>query len=787
VVKREFRLGRAIRRSAGVAALIGLLLPVPLHRRSSAQADRDGPEPSVEGCFPPGLSAEEYERASEAYGLRNPTLLGVGDRFALSDMAWLGDNAQIGLSGQALPVTLTYSFPDDSVAWGNPEISLFGPNLLGLRLVQIFGVGNLDLGREYLRQAIAGWQLDSGVTLAEAPDDNSPIDTDTARSPSRGDLRMGGIELGLTPLAFNFFPPFGGDMVFNTRRFFEVPTLSDATGDYRALRNTTVHEMGHGLGLFHVTPCNETKLMEPFISTGFENVQVDDVRGAGANYGDRLAPNQSPAEAHDLGDLSAPILRSVREGRLSTNGASGPNSTGEDWFSFSLSSTHDVEIIADPTGGMYFAARQTSDCLPEPDTPLDAEAAGDLTVELWNSDATVLIASAVAAPPGSPEILQMPSMAPGTYLVRVADIGPNDPFDGVVQLYDLTVEVDGVPPSPVACAGVDKLIPVGQTCFFIGDINSRPNAPATFINSTGYDWDLDGDGLFEVIGEARPTRVYTQPETVEVKLRVTDSNSRISTDTIRVTAYEPSLAILSVSPTVVEQDTLTPIVISGTGLGPLSGLTASSFTSSGLSLTGTPVISQDGTMITGLSVSSEFGAQLGPTNLTLEAPGLSVTGAGVIEIEAPANPRPGPFSLLDPVGGTTTPTTTPTFDWEDAPLAESYTFTLDVDVDDDGAIDQNVVTVQGLAQSQYTPPLGLLTWKRPHRWSVKAVNASGETESTPSAWVFRTPTCFGDSDYSQNVEFTDITVTLTYWLTTYPAGRSGLGDSDDTNWLNQCP
>ncbi len=764
-----------------------------------AEPARRGVVPKVDACFTADLSAVEHEAARELYGFRNPSLLGV-DRFALDTLAWIGDQAQIGPAGQGLAIGLTYSFPDDSVSWGNPEISLFGPNLLGLRFAQLFGVGDVDLGREYVRQALAAWTRDSGLSLTESPDDGSQIDTSTSRSATRGDVRIGGIELGTSPVAFNFFPPFGADMVFNTRRFFEIPTLSNPADDYRLLRNVASHELGHGLGFFHVTPCSGSKLMEPFVTGGFEGLTVDDRRGAGANCGDRLSPNQAPLEAHDLGDLSAPIVRSVVERSLSTNGAAGPNSTGEDWLRFTLSSPQDVTIIADPTGGSYFAIQQASDCLPDPIAPLDAERAGDLTLELWNGDATVLVDSAVSAVPGDPEIITQLGLAAGDYLVRIADIGPNDPLDGLVQLYDLTIDVAGVPPSPQAYAGLDKRIPVGQRCWFIGDFNSRALASATFISSIGYDWDLDGDGMFEILGDPRPSRIYTTPGDTEVTLRVTDTNGRTATHSIMVTAYEPVLALSAVSPSSIDQGTTTPIVIEGWGLGAFATLISSQFTSDGITLIGTPVVAPDGKSISGLSIVSNLDADLGPSNLTLEGPAQSATGAGVFEIVTPANPPPDPFNLLSPTGGLTVPSTTPTLLWEAANLADSYDLIVQVDLDDDGTPDATVIDESGLTQTSYTPPLGLLTYKRPHTWSVTAVNANGQRPSFPTEWVFRTPPCPGDSDYSQTVDFGDITVTLSLWLTQYPAGRSGLGDSDGnasvdfsdivttlSNWLNQCP
>ena len=62
-------------------------------------------------------------------------------------------------------------------------------------------------------------------------------------------------------LAYNFFPN-SGDMVIDVPDSFYNNTSNNSLG----LRNTLAHEHGHGLGLSHVCPVNQTKLMEPFIS-----------------------------------------------------------------------------------------------------------------------------------------------------------------------------------------------------------------------------------------------------------------------------------------------------------------------------------------------------------------------------------------------------------------------------------------------------------------------------------------------------------------------------------------
>ncbi len=483
-------------------------------------------------CYPANVPAEVRKAIIERNGALPPTLLAAyPTSFFTDDTVWTGDLGQ-GPAGQALPARLTYSFPDDGTTWGLSEISAPGPNTLNAELLNLYGAGNLDLGREYLRQSIAVFRKYGGLTYAEVADDGSAMDQDPVRTPDRGDIRIGGLAFGTgTFLAYNAFPSpdfagvGGGDMVVNTS-FFLPENFSDPANDFRYLRNTIAHEHGHGTGYIHSTPCDGTKLMEPFIDTTGDTMRVDGRRGLGNNYGDRFAGNQLQGNAEPLGTLT----RSVILPDLSTNGDDGPNNSDEDWFSLTVAEQTTVSVTVQPTGGSYQNGQQFFGCFGD-ETTIDAFRAGNLNVEIrtfFN-----LIASGNANGAGEAETATA-TLNPGVqYLVRVVDIGPSTEQD--VQLYDLTIDLNGTPAAPWAVAGLDKRIAAGETCFFIGDILSEPTQPgATLVQ---YDWDLDGNGSFEVIDDPRPTAVYTVNGTVPVTLRVTDSNGVSDTDTITVTVF----------------------------------------------------------------------------------------------------------------------------------------------------------------------------------------------------------------------------------------------------------
>lgn len=301
----------------------------------------------------------------------------VGGRYFVDGTVWAGASGQ-GPSGQALRTSLRYSFPTDGVAWGS---GFGGSNNLNVRLTNQFGVANLDRGRELIRQALAAWRRTSSLTYSEIADDNSAMNNATFVS-GTGDIRIGSIPQGNTGvLAYNFFPSGGADMTINSDEL-TGGSLFNAGNSYRYLRNVVSHEHGHGLGFIHSTPCNSTKLMEPFASANFDTVQIDEIRGAHRNYGDRFAGNNSAATAKDFGNLTSPSVRSVIEKLLSTNGASGPNGTNADWFKFTLGSTQNVVITVAPMGGTYANGQQTSGCNPANPGSINASQAGNLNVEL---------------------------------------------------------------------------------------------------------------------------------------------------------------------------------------------------------------------------------------------------------------------------------------------------------------------------------------------------------------------------------------------------------------------
>lgn len=537
--------------------LWALFVAAGLHAQSAEPPVTRGAEgPVYASCFPPTLHDSDWERLiaenptlrTPARGPQEPWL-----KFLPDTIVWEGDGNQAP-GGRAQPAHLTYSFPDDGTPWGLPAVAT---NDLNAHLLQTFVAispgqvepyAMIDLGREYMRQALASWQVVGGVTFDEVADDNSPMDEDVTRSPTRGDLRIGGYDQGPSSLGYNAFPSSqgasmiaGSDMALNTYYFSSL--FADPANSFRFFRHTVAHEHGHGLGFIHVAPCFAGQIMEPIVPfEGYEPLSVDERRGVGRTHGDRHAGNHSQETAADLGDFGGPSFKkpsALIQRHLSLNGANGFGDTHQDWFAFSLGEAVTATLIVEPTGGTYTNGRVGPDCSPICDAGFNrggncvvtADEAGDLVLELYSTSG--LIATADSQPPGAAETLSE-LLVPGKYFIRVFDQGPNPFQNQTVQLYDLTLRPADWPARPRAVAGINKRVAAGKPAFFMGDIHSHATEPGATLVS--YAWDLDGDGIFDT-RKPRPIHTYVAAGQVPVTLRVTDSNGRNATDTILVTVY----------------------------------------------------------------------------------------------------------------------------------------------------------------------------------------------------------------------------------------------------------
>ncbi|MBY0114132.1 MAG: pre-peptidase C-terminal domain-containing protein [Phycisphaerales bacterium] len=614
-------------------------------------------------CFANDTTPELWAKVLADYDLRPPTL-GPGDpfqdRFDLDFFKWgpAGSSGGGFVSGTGLRANLTYSFAPDNTAWGlNGTIVPKGFSDMEFGLSIAFG--DPELGKEYIRQAIANWRRYGGLSYTEVADSGIPMDTNSNRRTTVGDIRFGGLFWGINGLlAYNGFPTTlgvsstfgGGDMCMNTAYFNEGARFSNPDLDYRNFRNVIAHEHGHGLGFIHQVPCVGTKLMEPQASVLTDMVQLDDRRGVNRNYGDRYSGNFSFGNAVNLGTLSSPA-RSVALRDLSTNGFydNGTNPPGTDYFKFTLTQSQQVTINVNPTGESYETGQQASQCTGTT-TIYNSKLFGDLAFRLLDSNGNT-ITTVNAASVGVFESLTS-NLGAGTYFVQVWDNNAANVTGGangntIVQMYDLELlSGAGVFTEPYANAGLAKRVKANAPAYFMGDVNSAPTETRVPTTISRYEWDLDGDGVFETgvlpaASAPKPTFTYPSNGVYNVSLRVVDSNGKAGTDTLAVTVFGATTQLTGTSQSA-SRGRVVPFTLTGKNLKNLSAASMVTVSGSGVSVTGTPVRNALGTQVTGLSYVIASNAALGSRTVSVSNADGSANAA-LLTVAAP--PCPGDLNL----------------------------------------------------------------------------------------------------------------------------------------------
>ena len=599
---------------------------------------------STNNCYASNLTADQWQSLMDQYQFLPVTQTPIdpndpfADRLNVDVYRWgpAGTASSSFPSGVATATNLTVSFPGSTATWGLAASGFAtAPNALNASLTSQFG--DLDRGREYLRQCLGSWRRYGGITYSEVADDNTSMTNSGSHNNARGDIRIGGISLNGQGgvLAYNCFPApgglagslSGGDMVINTAYFGDASTFNNTTNNYRYLRNTCTHEHGHGLGFIHQVPCSSQKLMEPFIQISTDNVRVDDRRAAGRNYGDRFSGNQTLATARNFGNLTSPTVRSLASRDISLNGYwnNGGNAGGTDFFKFTLGSAQNVRIAAVPTGGTYTTGQQSSNCSGTT-AAYATSALADLVVVLTSADGLTTIATASATGAGSSEVITVAGLAAGDYAVQVYDNNAANLTNGanantIVQMYDLELHLGtNIYSDPYANAGINKRIGANVSCQFIGDINSAVTENRVGVSISRYEWDLDGDGVFETgvapaASAPKPTFTYVSNGTYPVSLRVRDSQAKTGIDTINVVVFGATTTFTGTALSG-DQGTIVPFTITGTNLKNVnSASNVQVLTGTGVTVTGTPVPNALGTQVTGLSFVIAANASVGPRNV----------------------------------------------------------------------------------------------------------------------------------------------------------------------------
>jgi hypothetical protein len=325
--------------------------------------------------------------------------------------------------GQGDPTVLTWSYiPDGTtipggVVPGEPT----APSDMRGWLNGIYG--NFNTWHAVFVQVFNRWSALTGIRYVYEPnDDGAAFAAGGARGllGVRGDVRIGGhfIDGNSNVLAYNYFPN-NGDMILDSFDSF----YNNTGGNSIRLRNTLAHEHGHGLGMSHVCPINQSKLMEPFLTTSFDGPQHDDILGGQRGYGDTDEPNNGMGSSTDLGGTGVVLTdRSIDD------------NSDVDWYRFPGAAGEVITVRVEPIGFTYLNGPQNANGSCSAGTSFNSLTLSDLSFQLRAPNGTTVLASVDDGIAGQNEILlnfSLPSS--GSFFVRVAGT------QNAAQLYDLSV------------------------------------------------------------------------------------------------------------------------------------------------------------------------------------------------------------------------------------------------------------------------------------------------------------------------------------------------------------
>ena len=346
-----------------------------------------------------------------------------------------------GFSPVGEPALVTWSIVPDQTIMPQGQGEPVSPSNLIAFLDGIHhggpGPGGTDLTQRawfpLIKSAFDRWDAVSGLRFSYEPQDDGvvngfPVATLGSYPGSlgvRGDHRIGGhsIDGSVSPtiVAYNYFPN-NSDMVLDTD---EVGRFGNSSGNYLRFRNTIMHEIGHGLGLNHVSSAGHNFLMEAFLDTSFDGPQFDDILGVHSLYGDRFEENggnDSPTTATNLGSFV--VGQSITLGKDAVDAAVGPTDidfvsinkfADTDYFRFSVSGPTQVNISVTPLGPTYPEGSQSSN-----EMTLNTSARNDLGLYFYNGTGSSLLGYSNSGGLGDPEsLMNFPIYTAGDYLIRV--------------------------------------------------------------------------------------------------------------------------------------------------------------------------------------------------------------------------------------------------------------------------------------------------------------------------------------------------------------------------------
>ena len=371
---------------------------------------------------------------------------------------WTSTATDGSTGDEGTPITLTWSFVPDGTMINNNNGQTLVSDLIA-KLNSTYGAPTIS--NDYttapwfpiFENAFASWAAETGNRYIYEPADDGaifpiPNTFESGASGSlgtRGDVRIGGVLIdgNNNTLAFNYSPN-SGDMVIDTA---DTANFTNNTITKARFLNTIAHEHGHGLGLGHVCPIDQTKLMEPSVTTNFSGPQFDDSLTSQALYGDgfeRYSSNKNNntiATAYNLGTLNATgTAQNVSIG----------NSNDIDIYRFQISSARQLSITVTPTPqAAYLEGIQNANGSCSSGTSFSPTNRQNLSIRVIDTDGTTVMGSSDTAVIGQVETLSnIQLLETGQdYYVEITGGGENSGDANNAQLYALHLEL--VDPSAV--------------------------------------------------------------------------------------------------------------------------------------------------------------------------------------------------------------------------------------------------------------------------------------------------------------------------------------------------
>ncbi|MFN0011041.1 MAG: matrixin family metalloprotease [Phycisphaerales bacterium] len=449
-------------------------------------------------CFAPGTPDDVITAFNEQFG--------VQQQFKNSTR-WSGTAYTPGGSAPGKPLTISYSVVPDGtpIAGFNGEAA--APSGLRAKLNAVYGSEAVWL--PVIQSAFNRWAEVTGITyIYEANDDGVDLATLDGEPGVRGDVRIGGhlIDGNSGVLAYNFFPDEGDMVIDSADNFYDNITLGS-----RRLKNVLQHEHGHGLGMNHVCPVEQTKLMEPTVSSAYEGIRHDDIRHGQFLYGDDFEPNDSSVQATNLGALGTctPVVVGTVPAPDASFGiasiAAIERASEKDWFQVTVAGPRRISAVLSPVGWNYDDSSQA--CGGQPSScctgsPFNSNTAANLTLEVLSTDGATVLASSIGAPSGSDEsVSNVVLPAAGTYFIRIGEnaftqtqqyrltVTPSSNALSVALTGALDVSVDAgsAPTIAVAITGLAESLNVGaSTVEYTVNGGMVQAAPLASVGGTAY-------------------------------------------------------------------------------------------------------------------------------------------------------------------------------------------------------------------------------------------------------------------------------------------------------------